>query len=94
MSQDAFALLCAGYLNLDWDVDYPTVWDAVSAFRAHEDRRTVEQAVHTIQTLLETKDEQALCTYLRDEVGCGYWPPGEGKSCRDWLADVAHRLST
>lgn len=90
----ALTELVAGYLNQDWPLDYATVWDAVRAFCDEEPPTVVAQARNQALQLLRSVDsEEELKRVLVDELGSGYWPPGENLTFREWLERVVSALS-
>jgi hypothetical protein len=87
-------LLVQGYLHQDWPMDYASVWDAVDAFRASESPATVASLNADVRQLIdENYDEDALKRLLVDELGSGYFPPGDGSTFSDWLRRVADRTA-
>jgi hypothetical protein len=90
----ALERLVAGYLNQDWPEDFASVWEAVDAFRRDEGPDTAAAARREVASLLAAPhSEEDLRQLLVEQLGCGYWPPGDGLTFGGWLAVLADRLS-
>jgi hypothetical protein len=85
-------ILLAGYLNQDWKLDYPSVWAAVEAFRSQSQPRDVAAAVAAIGTLVVASDGESAIRMVCEEVGCGYYPPGDGLTYLEWFTQVRDSL--
>jgi hypothetical protein len=89
----ALQLLLQGYLHQDWPLDFESVWEGVDAFMSSEPgmvdalRREVEQLYE------ERLSDEHLRRLLIDELGSGYWPPGNGMSFSAWLTALRKHLS-
>lgn len=93
MTLSALENLLGGYVNQDWDLDYSDVWEAVRAFIGDQPGSVVDEARSQLWELLNSnKSEEDLKRVLISEIGCGYWPPGDGLTFRTWLEGVAQYL--
>jgi hypothetical protein len=80
----ALELLVSGYLNQDWPEDFATVWDAVDTFRSDEGPDTAAAARGEVTSLLAAAhSDDDLRHLLVEQLGCGYWPPGDGLTLAD-----------
>ncbi|WP_354697188.1 contact-dependent growth inhibition system immunity protein [Paraconexibacter sp. AEG42_29] len=92
-STTGLGVLLGGYLHQDWPYDYGTVWDGVQAFVTGEGMAQVLAARLDVRWLISRGlNENALRTVLVDELGTGYWPPGDGYTIFEWLDRLAVRL--
>lgn len=83
-----------GYLHQDWDLDYPTVWDAVRAFHREAPLGLVEEARKQVLDLLSSVDsEEELRRILVDDLGWNYWPPADKLTFRSLLERVANEFA-
>lgn len=88
----AFGYFVGGYLHQDWDVDHATVWDALQnclddlAQSGEDDGARLAEEVRSL--LLRSDDDIAL---ELTSLGCGYYPPGDHLTNRQWLVEVAVR---
>lgn len=80
------------YLNLDWDLDYPSVEAAIADFARTEPREVADGAIAELDGLIELElDEDTLKSTLT-EMGCGYWPYGSGSTFRAWLPELRRSI--
>jgi hypothetical protein len=80
--------LLAGYLNEDWSLDYPNVWAAVDGFRRESPPDLIAAAVTTIGELMTEPDPERALQSACDELGCGYYPPGDGMTYLEWFTRI------
>jgi hypothetical protein len=82
------------YFHQDWDADSGTPDLAISAaIRQHERPSEREELSRSIIAFAqEHPDDRDLDAALFKELGCEYFPPGNGISTRSWLLDVAAKL--
>jgi hypothetical protein len=85
--------LLRGYLNQDWPDEFPTIWDGVAAFKRDEPAIVDALRGEIDRLIAEERTEEALRRLLVDELGSGYWPPGDGKTFSEWLSELRERLA-
>jgi hypothetical protein len=88
--------LFGGYLNEDWNLEFGTTDDAVSAYMRDKGPGAESDLKELARSILEfvgkySSDEE-LTAALSKQLWCGYFPPGDGLSTRRWLEGVAARL--
>lgn len=84
------------YFHQDWSLEFDTPDQAVDAFiRQHEVVSDLHDLSRDIEAFVhERPDDEALAEDLFKELGCEYYPPGNGIPTRRWLLDVAAKLAT
>jgi hypothetical protein len=84
------------YLHQDWNAEYETPGVAISAFirdaGAGGPSRLKDLARDIREFARAYPHDDVLTTALGRELGCEYFPPGDGHSTRDWLDEVATSL--
>jgi hypothetical protein len=87
-------LLLEGYLTLDWPEDYDgDPWAAIDAFAASEPSAAEVLPVEVRQVLAQYPKEEDVRGLVVDKYHSGYLAEADGHSYRDWLAQVARRVS-
>jgi hypothetical protein len=81
-----------GYLHQDWDMDYPDVDAAIDAAIVESPDRLVLVAHQLDELLAAVSTEDEAETAVNELTGWGYYPPGNGRTWRGWLAEVRARL--
>lgn len=86
--------LFGSYVMPGWEDEFPSVMEAVDAYRSTVGETAGRRARQEIERLLdELPGEGPLREALLLRLGCGYDPgKSEGSSCRAWLEAVAQRL--
>lgn len=86
--------LFGAYLHQDWHDDFETADEAVDAFFRDLAESQRSAARHELDDLIEgvarLGPEEAL--RLLGELGCDYYPPGDGYSAAGWLEHLRHRI--
>lgn len=81
-------LLLTGYFHQDWPLDHPDADDVVTTFL---DELDADQRVQFNEELSElgaaSLSEDALAALLL-AVGCGYHPPGDGRTRVEWISGL------
>ncbi len=85
--------LLGGYVNYDWDHDYPDVWGAVRAFRRLQPREQVDDARSQLESLLASGRSEAELQSVADSMNCGYWPYDMGETYRSFFEGIVRELS-
>src|SRR5579885_2958193 len=86
--------LCSAYFHQDWALDDPTADAVIHRYIGDADPQEVRQVAAEI--------EQFLCTGMTEDqreavlvdLGCFYYPPGEGLTYSSWLRRVYELLTT
>jgi hypothetical protein len=87
--------LFGAYFHQDWDRDFGTPDNALSAFirdKSGQESEFKELADSIRDFAREYASDDELTAALFKELGCEYFPPGHGVSTRVWLQDVAAKL--
>lgn len=85
-------ILLGAYLA-DGAYDYPSVWDAVRAFRHESTSPSVEFAQSELRELLNANQSEEALRAAADRLECGYFPPGVGMTYADFFAHIQQILS-
>lgn len=83
------------YFHQDWHAEFGSPERALSAAIRHHDRTSDRQELSRsiVSFVGEHPDDKDLDAALWKELGCEYFPPGNGLSTRSWLLDVAAKLT-
>ena len=82
------------YLHQDWPLDHEDVWDAVQEFARQSSASDLAAALTRAERLrAEDLGEEGLRRVLVDDIGLGYWPPGDGLTFRTWLDQLIEVLA-
>ena len=87
-----FDLLC-GYFNLDWECDYESPEEVISAFARDGDKKDLKKAIQELKTKLQeqhTKEEWLHIIY--NDFGCFCNPEYNGMHPQKWLEQVLKQL--
>jgi len=92
--RDKLRQFFGAYFHQDWDIEFGTPDQALSAFiRQQVERSALEELSRSIVTFVhEHPDDADLDEALFKELGCEYFPPGHGILTRAWLLSVAATL--
>ena len=83
-----------GYLHEDWVDDYETADEAVFHFLSVARVEQVSAAKRELDAFMKLNlDDASLAEALSLDLGCSYYPPGDGLSCREWLSTVQALLT-
>jgi hypothetical protein len=82
------------YFHQDWDADFGTPEQALLAAIHHHplavERRELSRSI--VEFVESHTEDSSLDGALLNELGCEYFPPGNGVLTRSWLLDVAAKL--
>jgi len=79
MIEDSALAEMTAYLNVDFDDQFATSWDAIEAFATREPLEEVREAAAEARALvLKNLTDRALLDLLVESYGLGYWPPLRG----------------
>jgi hypothetical protein len=78
--------LCC-YLHQDWTMEFASEGEALGMIVRECAPEDVAAAASEIDGLILPATEEQLATALMD-VGCYYYPPGDGNTYRNWLVHV------
>jgi hypothetical protein len=79
-----------GYFHQDWMEDAPTSISVVEQYLNEWPVEGITKASNELNVLLMHSDDE-MAHYLK-EMGCEYYPVGDGFSYREWLNQLADRL--
>lgn len=80
------------YLHQDWSDEFATADEAVDAFVHDEPGRATTLGQEVSSLLASAPDEARLRKLVLDDLGSGYYPPGDGLTFQQWLRSVRTRL--
>lgn len=72
------------YLHQDWMMEFASEGEALGMIVRECAPEDVAAAASEIDRLISSATEEQLATALMD-VGCYYYPPGDGNTYRNWL---------
>lgn len=96
MSHDLSAAqqLLGGYLHQDWPDEFADVDAVIDAMIDGEPAEQRRAAAAELRALVEAEPEDAaLRDVLMNEAGCFYDPVADGRTDREWITELADRLS-
>ena len=85
-------MLFAAYLA-DGAIDFPTVWDAIRAFREENTPAFVAAALAELRGLLATASGEEELMALSDRLPSDYHPPGDGYTYTEFFRLLEDALS-
>jgi hypothetical protein len=81
------------YFHQDWDNEFESFQDAVSAYRTGEPQETLWTARKELVELMQKDLDEGSFADAIHRLGCYYDPASEGMTYRDWISLLGHALS-
>jgi len=85
-------LLVTGYFHQDWDLDASSPAEVVARFAASEPSSAVQNAIASIEKILNRRDSEVAAEELLKELSSQFNPSAFGLTPRGWLQALRTQL--
>lgn len=88
----ALVQFLGGYLHQDFTLEHGSAEGAVTDFMTMEPDKSVRSSLEELEHFLASGPSNIEAINLLKDIGCAYYPRGDGWTELDWLKHVRKRL--
>ena len=82
----------SGNFHEDWKCEAETPLEIIADYMRYSSADEMELLRREILDYMNGMSDSELEERLLSDLGCYYWPPGDGVGVRSWLSDIAKLL--